>query len=62
MVLRSIPAARAALQDGVKPVIAGEDGTLAEVDAAHAVQSIDAIAGGDLDARTTDEEGAPSKS
>ena len=35
--------ARAALQDGVKPVVAGEGGSLTAVDAAEAVKTINEI-------------------
>jgi hypothetical protein len=36
--------ARAALQDGVRPVVAGPDGTLVQRDAAEAVLPLSAIA------------------
>ena len=54
--------ARAALQDGIKPVVAGEDGVLVAVDAAEAVQPIGPVSSTASGVAKTGEEGASSKS
>ena len=54
--------ARAALQDGIKPVVAGADGALVAVDAAEAVQSIGPVSASAPGVAGTGEEGASSKS
>ncbi len=53
--------ARAALQDGVKPVIAGDGRALIAIDAADAVKTMDAITGSLPDTQDADGEDAPSK-